>query len=65
MLNLTEINEEISTNVEEITELCFDFIDSEDFTLEDTEAIKEFITELFSLRDKRRELFDLRDSIEE
>ena len=65
MLNLTEIKKEISANIEEINELCFDFIDSADFTLEDTEDIKEFITELFSLRDKRRKLFELRNSIEE
>ena len=60
-----EIKEAIANNIAAIEELCFEFIDAEDFTIEDKEAIEDFITELFSLRDERRNLFALRDSIED
>lgn len=63
MLNLKEIKEEISRNVEALNELFYEFIDSDtEFT---EEEVAEFIAELIPLRNKRIELFNLRDSIEE
>lgn len=50
--------EKLKENLEAQEELLSEFLDAQDLTLDDTEEIKYYISELFKLRDERRKLYE-------